>query len=329
MAKVNPWGSLKYVLEQMGRVNWEVFGAASFERRCIAVPELLSQCRALGELHVLKIDPPRDAQHRADCIQGIDSHLAELRALGPIDVLEVGLLDSLARTLRWTRESLGANSSVVLDISAMPKRYFMFLVNKLMDEPSVRDLVVTYSRPDFYPEGPLAKDHDPISAMSGLMRESDTDGETTTIIGAGFLQFSLTEYMEQANGSDLNVLFPFPPGSPSSRRNWNLLHKMDPNIEMKAAIRRVHALDFFQALHWINMVISESLTPNVDLIPLGPKPHCLAMALAYRAYPEKVSVLYAQPHSYRANYSVGVGVDPDGSADIQAYCLKRDGVELL
>jgi len=218
-------------------------------------------------------------------------------------------------------------SSVVLDISAFPKRYFMFLVNKLMDNGNVRDLVVTYTKPLSYPEGVMAVDHDPIASLTGFMREEEPEGATMSIIGAGFMQFSLSDYLEQAQGSEVNILLPFPPGSPSSRRNWNLMHRMDPNIEMLPSIRRVHAMDFFHALSWVNGVVDGCIAPKINFIPLGPKPHSLAMALAYRRAPSKSSVLYAQPHSYRPDYSLGVALREDNLPDVHAYCLRRNFVD--
>jgi len=206
----------------------------------------------------------------------------------------------------------------------MPKRFFMLLVNKLMDNAQVKDLVVTYAKPSSYPEGALAVDHDPVSSLTGFMREDDSDGETMSIIGAGFVQFSLSEYLEQAQGSEVSILLPFPPGSPSSRRNWNLMHRMDPNIEMRAEIRRIHSLDFFHALRWMNGVVDGCTAPKINFIPLGPKPHSLAMALAFRRAPSRASVLYAQPHSYRPDYSLGVALGENGLPDVHAYCLKRD-----
>lgn len=327
IAKVTPWGQLDYILSHFGRRDWVCISSGSFEERCTTVPKTLSDLGVLRKLGVLRIEPPADSLYRLACEQGINESMRTLTALPNACVHDVGLLDPLGSSLNWISNLSPAGSSVILDITAMPKRYFMLIVNKLMDNVNVTDLIVTYAKPDYYPEGALAVDHEPIAGMIGLTREEEFEGASSSIIGAGFVQFSLSEYLEQARGVDLSILLPFPPGSPSSRRNWNLLHRMDPNIEMRASIRRIHSMDFFSALRWMNSSITGNALAKVNLIPLGPKPHSLAMALAYRKNKKKSSVLYAQPHSYRVDYSIGISSRDDGKLDVVAYCLKRAGVE--
>lgn len=327
MAGIAPWGRLDYLMKEIGERSWTCFTAASFEERCLCVPELLKHLGILKRLEFIKLKPPSDSIYAAPCQLGIEEVSSKFLEFPSVGSYEAGLLDSLSGPLSWMEACVEQSSSVVLDISTMPKRYFMFLVNKLMDNPRVDDLVVTYTKPSSYPEGPLAVDHDPLSSLDGFMREDERSGSTMTIIGGGFVQFSLSEYLEQSRGSEVNIVMPFPPGSPSARRNWNLMHRMDPNIEMRAHIRRVYAMDFFHALKWMQEVVADCGHSRVDLIPLGPKPHSLAMAMTYRKNRAKASVIYAQPHSYRPDYSVGVALADDGFPEVYAYCLKRNRVD--
>jgi hypothetical protein len=211
----------------------------------------------------------------------------------------------------------------MLDISTMPKRVFLFLVKRLLSSPNVQDLIVCYARAERYKEGHLTEDAEPPAALPGYARVAEPSGEATLIVGVGYTAFNLGELLQQARGNDLKFLFPFPPGSPAFRRNWRLLHELLPNIPIKTEIQRLHAMDMFAALDWISTV-GQQAKGRVNLIPLGPKPHALAMALAHRKIGDTAEILYSQPHTYHPEYSHGIAKTRDGLPDILAYCLRRE-----
>ncbi|PZU26093.1 MAG: hypothetical protein DI584_12470 [Stenotrophomonas sp.] len=238
----------------------------------------------------------------------------------------LGGMSPILKVVEYAREF----GSVVLDITSMPKRFFMFLVVKLLDEPLIKNLVVTYTKPESYPEGPLATDPEPVAALPGFGRiSSSSSSSSLMIVGVGYIQFSLAELFEQSKGRRLKFLMPFPPGAPSARRNWTLLHHMDPDVEMVRDIRRIHAMDMFEAYEWINECIDEAEGGAVDLIPLGPKPHSMAMALSHRRRSSQTQVQYAQPHTYRSDYSSGIATNFLGEVECIGYCLKISGEECI
>ncbi|WP_148290716.1 hypothetical protein [Sulfuricella denitrificans] len=257
-----------------------------------------------------------------------DQNEREILALFKTSKVDYRVEKLLGEPSTWYQLARDASStpgvSLLLDISAMPKRVFLFLVKQLLSSPNVQDLLVCYARPEGYKEGPLTEDAEPPAALPGFARVTETDGGATLIVGVGYTAFNLGELLQQARGNDLKFLFPFPPGSPAFRRNWRLLHELVPNIPIKTEIQRVHAMDMFAALDWITTV-GKQATGTVDLIPLGPKPHALAMALAHRKIGDTAEILYSQPHTYSPDYSHGIAKTRDGRSHILAYCLRREG----
>jgi hypothetical protein len=65
------------------------------------------------------------------------------------------------------------------------------------------------------------------------------------------------------------------------------------------------------------------------MLPLGPKPHSLGMAMAHLRLAGHAELIYAQPQAYRPDYSLGIPFDQLGMPDLFAYYLKRDGKELF
>lgn len=184
-------------------------------------------------------------------------------------------------------------ASLIIDISAMPKRVFLFLVKRALALPQVRDVVVCYTRAERYKEGVLTSSAQPPAALPGFAREGLIGNNGSgVIVSVGYMAFNLGDYLEQANGTQLKFLFPFPPGSPAFRRNWNLLHRLAPDLSLETEIRRIHAMDLFAAFDWLRGELSSSRLP-IDMIPLGPKPHALAMALAQQTRPDDSEVLYS------------------------------------
>nr|WP_180167673.1 hypothetical protein [Stenotrophomonas sp. SbOxS2]NYU00883.1 hypothetical protein [Stenotrophomonas sp. SbOxS2] len=325
MKDLQPWGHINSMLNEYGGAKWHCISCASFEVRSAHVPLVLNSQGRSSSNDVLKLTPPSDAGGRGECLAAAERSLKQIQSAKNVKVIESPLLGGMAVALEIVRRA-SAHQSVVLDISGMPKRFFMFLVLKLMAEPAIKDLLVTYTKPESYPEGVLAKDPEPVAALPGCGRLDAGGAGALMVVGVGYIQFSLAELLEQSKGHGLAFLMPFPPGAPSARRNWTLLHHMDPDVEHNRVIRRVHSMDMFEALSWINEYVDDA-SGSVDLIPLGPKPHSLAMALAYRKRPERVQVLYAQPHTYRADYSRGIAIGADGEAEAYGYCLKFNGGE--
>lgn len=327
---VRPWGDIDWLLPRLGKRVWTTISCTSFEPRSVAVPSWIA-CSIEGHSHfVVRIKDPTNKYSKAVESRTDQSQKEILTLLGASVDLRVE--DLLGEPSQWNRLALDACStvgaSVLLDISAMPKRVFLFLVKQILASTNVRDFVVCYARAESYKEGALTEDALPPAALPGFARVVEPTGGATLIVGVGYTAFNVGELLQQARGSDLKFLFPFPPGSPAFRRNWRLLHELIPNIPIRTEIERVHAMDMFAALEWV-ATVGQTAKGAVDLIPLGPKPHALAMGLAHRKIGDSAEILYSQPRTYNPDYSAGIAKRRDGRADIASYCLRREYVDYV
>ncbi len=308
----------------MGDQKWRGIVCPSFEPRSIAVPMWLSNVKPVEKHFLLKInDPP--SKYSEELNRRTDLHELEISTLlkQSFEKREADLLSEISTCDQLARDVATPGASLLLDISAMPKRVFLFLVKRLMSFSSLRDLVVCYTPPESYREGSLSEHALPPDALPGYARVANHEGQPIVVVSVGYMAYNLGDLLEQSGGKELKFLFPFPPGSPSFRRNWRLLHELVPSIPIQTQIRRIHAMDMFAALDWLSTLRNRTMGA-VDLIPLGPKPHALAMALAHRRIGDSAELLYSQPRVYHPEYSSGIRMTQSGRPDITAYCLRRE-----
>jgi hypothetical protein len=218
-------------------------------------------------------------------------------------------------------------SHVMLDISAMPKRWFFPMVQMMLGDDRIRTLVVTYASPEIYAET-LAENPDPIRVLPGFFA---TDGRTNhdiLIVAIGYEPLGLSSLFTDVDIKRIKLMFPFPPGPPGFGRNWMFVKE----IEDIAKNWNDGGFDLIQINMYDCPQIFDALcsvTDNGDrtsaLAPYGPKPMTLAMCLfalaAAAAGKPRVPVYYAQPRRCRLDYSKGI-------RDVCAYCLKIEGESL-
>lgn len=328
MSLIRPWGHVDWLLPRVGEGRrWRSLVCASFEPRSSALVEHFARSGVKQDVFLVRVDDPPN-QFSLDIKKRTDYYEREIHLVSPTVLAreEISLLALPGEWNRIVKNIIEPDASIIIDISAFPKRAFLFMVKQLLASPKVKDLVVCYTRASGYREGRLTDDAEPPAALPGFSRVAPVSSDPSSIVSVGYMAFNLSELLEGSRGRLLKFLFPFPPGSPAFRRNWNLLHQLVPDVAIQTEIRRIHALDMFAALDWISLCASEA-NGVIDMIPLGPKPHALAMALAARRVGEGAEILYSQPRAYHPDYSSGVAHVLDGRADIVSYCLRRDYVD--
>jgi hypothetical protein len=217
--------------------------------------------------------------------------------------------------------------SVLLDISTMPKRFFLFALKRLMSNAQVRNLVVAYSRPESYPEVSLCENALPPATLPGFAREEAPRDELRIVVSVGFVALSVDELFEQARKSKLDFLFPFPSTVPAFRRNWALFSRLIPSeLPPTTQIHRVDGVDAFEVF---SRLTEWGKYADLDLLPLGPKPHALGMAMACLRLDGHAQLVYSQPQAYSPMYSVGICREANGEPSVFGYCLKRAGHALF
>ncbi|WP_138436733.1 hypothetical protein [Marinobacter shengliensis] len=322
MIKLRPWGELDWLMQQFGHQQWTAILSSSFEIRCTASSIYTLKKFNFADYHLINITP-HNHEYTEECTRLIKKNVKIIKDGVPItSELQLDADQDLVKLNNFIQELEKNSASILIDISTMPKRVFMFLTKRLLSFKEIKDIVVCYAKADSYKEGRLTEDAQPVSALPGFSRIDDTTSSSSVIVGVGYMSYDIGSLLEDSRNGSLKILFPFPPGSPSYRRNWGLLKQLLPTIPPKTEIRRIHAMDLFAVYDWILDVSGDSEN-SIDMLPLGPKPHSLAMGLAHSRLGEKSEVLYSQPKIYRPDYSSGIKKNKLGAPDITAYCLTR------
>lgn len=329
MSSVYPWGPIGWLLPKINVPEWHLITSTSFEDRAVAAATWMSTagCRITGS-SIFKISNPKSSswelaqskvENNLNLLLGILSHRK-------VDIISVNLLDSPKMAMDQLMGEISCDSCF-LDITTLPKRFFLYAFKRLMEEPAVKNFVVTYGNALKYPEHALCADALPPSPIFGYGRTEDERESSRLLVGVGYVALSVDELLENAKKSKLDFLFPFPPASPAFRRNWSLLSMLMPEDRPKhTEIHRVHGMDAFEVFSRFK---SWGMESDLNMLPLGPKPHALGMAMAYLRLDGKAELIYAQPKSYLPNYSEGIAQDEHGRPAIVGYCLKRNGKALF
>ena len=324
--KIQPWGALGWLFRRMNVEKWHIVLASSFEDRSAAVVEwMIENGSSVHSSCVFRIEnpPSRHWDVAKAKVEQSFSALELLLAGRHFGVISLDLMSFASAAISSETINANGSDSVLLDISTLPKKFFMFALKVLIADKRIRNIVVAYSRAANYPEVALCEDALPPSAMQGFGRIEPSRDGSRLIVGVGYMALSVEQILERAKNSKLDFILPFPPASPAFRRNWALLSMLMPEeLPRNTEIHRIDSMDAFEVF---NRIMSWGEGVDLDIIPLGPKPHALGMAMAVLRLGGHAELIYSQPRSYLANYSEGVSLDMDGKASVFGYCLKYDG----
>ena len=303
-----PSGPLTWILEKLPSAGqFDLIGASASEQRANAVPELLFGCGKLRNISLLAInDQPSTYLQSSQRLRKNNFDALNLTIPGLAHPFELDLfssLDELDDAFDQLRTKIGEN--VVLDISALPKRFFFYLVRRLDELDSIQNLVVTYSRPESYGtplhKNPAGWDSLPSYGVSKSHKE-----KPMLVVAVGYHHLKLLELIQDREPRRVRLLMPFPSMPHGFAQNWDFVRNIREQVEFRPHhIRRVDPYGVSLAFdHLIAQTANH--TSEIILAPFGPKPISLAMALFALASEQNggsVSVGYTQPTSYNPNYS--------------------------
>ena len=265
------------------------------------------------------VDPPSRFSSRIE--ERIASNRAELsktKVDGEFDVDLMASDEEIAGTYLSVMGRPGQATTLVLDITTLPKRFFFLMLKLGLKERRIQSVFVTYTQPRLggYTPETLAENPEAVASIPGY-GTTGRDPEML-VVGLGFEPLGLRQLINEYRYSQrtIEVLMAFPPGQPYSRRIWDALQKLGFGNGYKR-IHRVNALDAFASYAMIEELthVSGRRKPPA-LAPYGPKPMSLGMCLY--ALRHGAPVLYTQPMVYHPDYSMGTG-------DCWGYCLKYEG----
>ena len=328
-----PSGQLTWILEKLPSVcSWDFIGANASEQRASAVPELLFNCNKLGSTSLLAIsDQPSTYLESSLTLQrdNFDALKQKIPRLAhPLKLDLFSSLDELDDAFDVLIANVGKN--VVLDISALPKRFFFYLIRRLDGLGSIQNLIVTCARPESYGiplhKNPAGWDSLPSFGVSKSHKE-----KPMLVVAVGYHHLKLLELIQDREPRRVRLLMPFPSMPHGFALNWDFVRNIREQVEFKPHhIRRVDPYGVSLAFEHLTAQTANH-NGEVMLAPFGPKPISLAMALFALASEQEgnsVSVGYTQPTSYNPNYSRGIKRDSGGNPSVHSFVIKLAGRKL-
>lgn len=321
-----PWGHIDRWFSADEEKEWDFIGTCGFEDRSLTALSLTSQYvkRAI----FLKIEPASQRSKKEIQDKILNNYDRVVKIFPKMEFFETELLDPPQDFIDLIDEWLSSKPHrVIIDMAAMPKRFLVVLLKRLIGNTEVQEILVTYTVPERYTSGVLAEDQAPIRTFQAFSKEDLVDVAIQhLVVGLGYMSFDLTSVLDSTGRlPSVNVLFPFPPGAPSFQRNWKLLNNLFGAGEDFPEPIRVDSRDVSYAYDVIDDITSSGTEPCL-LLPFGPKPHSLAMILhsIYR----KSEIRYTQPSYYNPEYSSGVKMVANRE-EVYAYAIRLDGKDLF
>lgn len=295
----------------IGDASFLLIGCLSPEQRCCAVPERLygANCVKVELLEI--IDPPNAfPNYSVETKERIEQNRQFLQQLGiPFSGDSYNLLateDELIDLV--TRATSGPSyDTVVLDISSFPKRFFCFILKRLLLRGEIRNVIVTITSAGLggYTAGRLAEDPMTCDHLPGFAPKLPPEN-AMLVISIGFEPLNLRSLVDIYNDKRIGskLLVPFPPNGDAIRRTWSTIRQIAPEPqEVRGNIEVIASWDAEQVYRTLSAWHTE--TGTLTLAPFGAKAHSLGMTLF--AIEKDVGLFYTQPKSYHPEYSQGKG----------------------
>lgn len=321
-----PWGLLHWVLGKCPPCNWSLIGCLSPEERSLSV---WAQLRLINRLQHTRLALIEDHESRftTSIKAKVEERKAEFASKGgnfERDCRTYKLLARHADIVGFVDEAVrDFSASVVIDISAMPKRYFFPAVRRLLQKRNIENLLVTYTRPAFYTTDNLAENFEPLQNLPLFPERYPESPPKVIVVGVGYSVMGLPAHIEHY-GHDVSVklVFPFPPGPPSFKRNWEVTMALVKGVKRNLLeIIPISGHDVADVFDHIMSWTDRGQKPAA-FAPYGPKPMSLAMCIF--ASLSDAPVQYTQPTVYNAEYSTGIST-VDDKPEIYTYCLRLNG----
>ncbi len=324
--KYRPWGQVNWALSLSDPKSWHFVGALGTEERSLCSWKLMRHLGVLSDELFVQVSDVDSDKYR-DLTQRAFQHRRHEFAQNGGDLSNVHSMDlmtELFQIQKFSQAAVSAGSSVVLDITSLPKRFFFTVLKTLTKSIQVRNLLLTYSCPAAYAEGALYEDIDTWKNLPGFAGR--TIGRENLIVSIGFLVESLKGYFAgMPDHGEIQMLIPFPAPLAVLKRTWESVSNVERDHDSGAFKKyRVETLDMSAAFDRIVSLASNPQSPTA-FAPFGPKPTSAAMCL-YAMQCES-AVYYPQPTVYHPEYSLGIrNNDPENA--VSAYWVKHEGENL-
>lgn len=319
--KYRPWGPVDWALSLSNQKNWRFVGVIGTEERSLCSWAHIKQQRLIsGELFA-QIQDIDSEKYRDRTRQTLETRRTEfLRNNGNLETIRhIELMAEWFQIAAFAREA-EKGSSIILDITSFPKRFFFPLLRTLVNSTSIKNLLITYTSPDNYAGDALYEDIEPWNFLPGF---GGTRAKPELwIVSIGFMVESLRGYVGDNPEEKMEILVPFPAPLAVLRRTWQSVANLEQvHANGRFEKHRVETLDISAAFERIQSLAGNP-PKTIAFAPLGPKPTSVAMCLY--ALQKDSSVHYPQPTVYHPDYTKGIRDNNPASAVI-AYWIKHEG----
>lgn len=335
---LRPWGKPQWLfgMPLLKQEDWFLIGCLSTQDRCLST--IRHQGVSFNVTHAAFLDiADEPSKFSAASKLRRDRSRSLFEAVVPEknrEIHEFLLFDPFKRLKilvdTWTSNSLAKN--VILDVSAIPEKFFFPIVRWLLESSTVKNIVITYMLPEQYTQEDLAYDARDAGQLHTFTYTGPQPEPTIqkVIVGVGFLPFSLPEWLKKTykdtNTVKVSLILPFPSAPSNVRKGWEFVRRIEATVNLAddRQIPRVDANDLSACFDRIQTITNFGRTPTV-FAPFGPKAHSVAMCL--QAIKMKAEVYYTQPTFYHPEYSTGIKMDGTVPAGY-AYAIRLNGRDL-
>lgn len=224
-----PWGPLVWTLSRSTAKDWHFVGCIGTTERSICSWSTVKSHTQLRGEHFLQIQDVDSEKYRDATRFALEARMQQFVQLGGNNnmIIRLPIMAELFRILEFARTCAPGASSVILDITALPKRFFFPILRFLVQSTHVRDLVITYTSPAGYPEdAPLYEDVESWRPLPGFANQMPHDEHW--IVTVGFLVESLRQYLgDNPDHEKMKLLIPYPAPVGSLRRVWASIAQLE------------------------------------------------------------------------------------------------------
>lgn len=328
---LRPWSKPGWLLQMaaLRDIQWLLIGALSTQDRCLSMLRHCAHSFNLSHAAFLEIAEQqskfkvqREQRIEANRLlwlshtEGHSSELLKYELLEPVRRLQ-------KKVNQWTSGPFKKN--IILDVSCLPERFLFPMLRWILASDEVENLIVTCMSPERYTDEDLAYDPDDWAHIHtfGPSSEDIDKPVRRVVVGAGFLPFSLPEWLKKDyNESSIQVsmLFPFPASPANIKRSWEFVRQIEVGLQLtdERQLARVCANDLSGCFDRIDNITRNGSIGTV-FAPYGPKAHSIAMCL--QAIKMDAQVLYTQPAYYHPEYTTGIKLE-DGFPAGFAYAIR-------
>lgn len=334
VSNFRPWGPTPWLFKKINMPKWSLLGCISTEERSVSSINNLSENVMFNTLIRIRDSDPIDLNEELNQLDKSEGCLIQ-NTSKTYNVYEDHLKASLDDIENYIELAIRDSPNLIVDITSFPKRWFFPLIQMCSCDKRVKNLIVNYTVGENYAHT-ISENPEFIRAIPGFSGIEGREHHDYVFVGVGFHSLSMLSLFGDETAHNIHMLFPFPPGPPGIKKNWQFVEQVERLIktdtsdeEAKSIIdyTQLSALDVSQTFDAISAVTLNG-TKTSMIAPYGPKPLSLAMCLFSIAseigeLPE-VPAFYSQPQRYALHYT-GKASKKSGKVKSSAYCLKIDG----